>query len=290
METITQTIKLGFPIVVCAGPIRSGTTWIYELLKSHPQCITTDPKETSFFCINFDKGIEWFLSRFQKSTEKTLLCADISPSYFIHHQDLLRVKAFSDQVKVVICLRNPFERMRSIHQKLNEGDNKRAVLDYISNESLKKQDALGYNIIAQKAQFFQEHFGKENLYFFLFDDLKTNPEQTAKDLLDFLGLDHFISVSVGQVVNPTYEPRSRILQFLARKTAAFMRALNLNTLVDSIKFSIGRWMVYGRRPSRPAIDESDMEQVLDHFKDVFNEDIERLEEMTGRDLAHWKRR
>ena len=275
--------------MVCVGPIRSGTTWIYELLKNHPQCITTDPKETSFFCINYDKGFDWFLSRFQKSTEQTKICADLSPSYFIHHRDLKRIKQYASEIKIIICLRNPYDRLRSIHNKQNATGEKRELLDYIENTDLREQDALGYNIICDKAQFFFEQFGRENVYFFYFDELKTNPEKAATDLLDFLQLEHHLPPSVDQVVNPTYEPRSELLEYLARKVSAMLRKLKLHSLVDFVKFTFGKRLLYGSHPSKPSLNEKDMRALLDYFRDDFNADINRLEEMTGRNLGHWKR-
>lgn len=275
--------------MVCVGPIRSGTTWIYELLKNHPQCITTDPKETSFFTINYDKGFDWFTSRFQKSTEQTKICADLSPSYFIHYRDLIRVKQYAKEIKIVICLRNPYERLRSIHNKQNATGEKRGLLDYIKNPELREQDALGYNIICDKAQFFFEQFGRENLYFFYFDELKTNPEKAAIDLLDFLQLEHHLPPTVDQVVNPTYEPRSELLESLARRVSAILRMLKLHRLVDFVKFTFGKRILYGSNPSKPSLDEKDMRALLDYFREDFNADINRLEELTGRDLRHWKR-
>jgi len=277
MENGINRNKLKYPIVVCVGPIRSGTTWIYELLKNHPQCITTDPKETSFFCVNFDKGIDWFLSKFQKSNVATKLCADLSPLYFLHHNDVTRVKAFAEEVKIIICLRNPYERLRSIHNKMNAIGRKREVSDYMENAKLRNEDVLGYNLIYDKAIFFIEHFGKENVYFFYFDELKSNPDGAARKLLEFLGLDYFISVSVGHEVNPTYEPRSKFLQFTARKISAFLRKLNLYKIVDFVKFSIGNKIVYGSNPSRPSLDEAEMEKLFDYFKEDFNADISKTE-------------
>jgi hypothetical protein len=289
MEKCINKNKLRYPIAVCVGPIRSGTTWIYELLKNHPQCITTDPKETSFFCINYNKGIDWFLSKFQASNKNTKLCADISPLYFLYHDELYRVKEFTDEVKIIICLRNPYERLRSIYNKLNATGKKREILEYIDDEDIRTREVLGYNLIHHKAKFLIELFGKENVYFFDFDELKSNSDGAARKLLQFLGLDYFISDSVGHEVNPTYEPRSEFLQFTARKISAFLRKLNLYKVVDFVKFSIGNKLVYGSNPSRPSLDEAEMETLFDYFKDDFNTDISKLERLTGIELGHWKR-
>jgi len=53
------------PTFVFIGPGRSGSTWMYELLRSHPDvCLGRGTKETLFFEKHYDRGVDWYESFF----------------------------------------------------------------------------------------------------------------------------------------------------------------------------------------------------------------------------------
>ena len=98
--------------------------------------------------------------------------------------------------------------------------------------------------------------------------MKNNPDGTAKELLEFLELDYFVSASVRHEVHPTYEPTSKILQYVARKISTLLRKLNLYKVVDFVKFTVGKSLIYGSNPSSPSLNEVEMEKLFD-FVDEF---------------------
>lgn len=104
---------------IIAGVGKSGTTSIMMLLRRHPDFFVIG--ESNFFSDNFEKGLDWYLSRFSGwSGEKKR--GEKCPGYF---QDLFaprRIKKVFPEVKLVFCFRNPVDRAYSQYwQKLREG-------------------------------------------------------------------------------------------------------------------------------------------------------------------------
>src|ERR1035437_6502239 len=52
------------PGFIGVGPGRTGTTWLYEVLKGRVD-MPAGIKETDFFTTNYDKGIQWYAHHFR---------------------------------------------------------------------------------------------------------------------------------------------------------------------------------------------------------------------------------
>ena len=50
------------PNFINIGPGRCASSWLLEVLESHPQISMARIKETEYFNTNFDKGAAWYLS------------------------------------------------------------------------------------------------------------------------------------------------------------------------------------------------------------------------------------
>ncbi|WP_422101638.1 sulfotransferase domain-containing protein [Vreelandella sp.] len=102
--------------LIIPGLAKAGTTFLYDQLKSNEAVFNLPVyKETDYFASR--KTFEdW--GKFWKSAEADKWCLDISPSYM--NRDAEKVhnlsKCLSDrEVKVVVCLRNPFEQIYSYY-------------------------------------------------------------------------------------------------------------------------------------------------------------------------------
>ncbi len=105
------------PMLIGLGPIRSGTTWVHELLFGHSQVATTSMKEVNFFNLNFDRGVPWYEAQFRPTTRATRLRADISPFYMMDPTVCDRIARTVRDPILMINLRSPYERVLSWDQK-----------------------------------------------------------------------------------------------------------------------------------------------------------------------------
>ncbi|XP_022095341.1 heparan sulfate glucosamine 3-O-sulfotransferase 1-like [Acanthaster planci] len=121
------------PTIICLGVKKSGTTAFLHDLARHPQIVRTIWDEVHYFSLNYDKGIGYYRSRMGFSTISQAQL-EKSPSYFVTKEVPGRIlKDLPTDVKFVLCVRDPVERIISDFRheyelKLHRG---RAVVDMI---------------------------------------------------------------------------------------------------------------------------------------------------------------
>jgi hypothetical protein len=210
------------------------------------------------------------------------------------------IKTFCPRASIIIMLRNPVDVLHAQHSQFLYNGNEE-IEDFeeaLRAESDRKQgrriprgahfvEGLFYRetvLFSQQVGRFQEHFGRQDIHFIIYDDLKEDPSGVYRETLKFLG------VEVGHLpdfraVNPNKRVRSRLLlgllqnsvplvratmgRFLPRETqhGLYKRIRNLNT----------RWE--DRQPMDP--------QLRRRLQEDFASEIQRLGHLVGRDLSHW---
>ncbi len=97
------------PTFLGVGVMKSGTTWIVECLREHPEVFMSEPKELHYFSRNRNKGIEWYYNFFQnKNSFKAI--GEFSNTYFDDPEIPRRIIKELGSIKIIICIRNPIER------------------------------------------------------------------------------------------------------------------------------------------------------------------------------------
>ena len=71
-----------YPNFLYIGAEKAGSSWIYEILREHPQVYVPPAKDIQFFDKNFDKGIEWYLSLFGSGAGQIAI-GEVSHDYFL---------------------------------------------------------------------------------------------------------------------------------------------------------------------------------------------------------------
>ncbi|SRR6266852_6265608 len=68
------------PSFFIVGPPRTGTTWLHQVLGK--RSILPNPvKETRFFDVHFDRGMEWYRSHYRQSAGR-VVAGEVAPTYF----------------------------------------------------------------------------------------------------------------------------------------------------------------------------------------------------------------
>lgn len=111
------------PDFIIAGAQKSGTSSLYNYLRSHPQVLgvcrfrpdgrTTWGKEIHYFDTKYDEPEWWY--RFHFPLEAALayrnaITGESSPEYLYHPYGARRIADMVPDAKIIICLRNPVDR------------------------------------------------------------------------------------------------------------------------------------------------------------------------------------
>ena len=208
------------PDFLCVGVHKGGTTWLYQQLDSHPDFWMPPLKELHYF----DQ-----LSRVQRSSSSRcrderdlcflesinslsakphidlehyarlfepkgpLLSGDISPNYSTLSDEVIRrVIRYFPNLKVIFLARDPVERVWS-HLSMEVRYHQIEPFDVTDidevNRKLLRRGMLLRSYPSAVVARWKRYVRPENFRVYFFDDLKENPAELRRSILDFLGAD-----------------------------------------------------------------------------------------------------
>lgn len=276
------------PNFVGIGAQKCASTWLYDVLATHPQSNMSDLKELDFFTRYYDYGYQWYERNFPEAN--ALVVGEISPSYLNSAEAPARVKTYNPDAKLLVSLRHPVERAISNHRHdvrigLFQGQDMSLQAGLANNPAYIDQGLYAKHLTA-----WLEHFPKSQLKVVLVDDIKADAAATAASVYEFLGLDaKHKSELLHTRSNESYVNRSSGLERTKNQVRGVIRKLGLGPVWNGLG-NLGLKNAYrnaNRAPSSSVIPKPSA-QVLAELSEAFRSDIEQLEVLLERSLEHWK--
>src|SRR5690606_19149476 len=110
------------PNFLVIGAQKAGTTWLYDVLRRHPDIFLPETKELSYFCQLDSDGNElnhfsrldlaWYEGFFSAQDTETAI-GEISPMYLCDEMAPRRIASTFPSIKLIAALRDPVERAAS---------------------------------------------------------------------------------------------------------------------------------------------------------------------------------
>jgi len=104
------------PNFIGIGAPRSGSTWLHESLRAHPNVyLPRQRKELNFFNQNYSGGIDWYEKYFppDHASNRSRAVGEISPIYMSEDNVPKRLKKMGTVRNLIAILRNPVDRLYS---------------------------------------------------------------------------------------------------------------------------------------------------------------------------------
>jgi len=176
------------PTFLGVGAQKCASTWVHRILDGHPKVSVSDPKELDFFSCYFDRGYGWY-EQFFAGAGDAIAVGETSPSYFYNEAAIERACAYNPAFKILVCLRDPIERMYSNHlHEVRKG--------HIAGVDLSFEAGMALNPMYFHQSLYARHlkkwlaaFGAENVLVLLQEDIARDPRAEAARVCAFLGID-----------------------------------------------------------------------------------------------------
>ncbi|MFN8371057.1 MAG: sulfotransferase [Bacteriovoracaceae bacterium] len=222
------------PNFLYIGAARSGSTYLYKILRTHKDVFIPTAKEINFFSNdeNFKKGLNWYLQFFL--TDKKVI-GEIDHDYFLNHQSAMRIKSMFPEIKIICSLREPIAKTYSQFHfwRGTKIDPNLPFMDYALKEKTVNQ-ADYYNLL--KPYF--ELFPKEQILVIFFDELISSPQLYLSKVLNFLNIENSIEAKIAsEVVNPLREPRFMVFLKLCYTIYLILKKYKLLNLSGKLKYN-----------------------------------------------------
>jgi len=266
------------------GVIKSGTTWLADVLASHPQVFIAHGKELHYFSENHDRGEEWYLRHFD-AARREIAIGEFSVSYLDgEERTAQRIYDFDPGLKLIVALRHPVERAFSQYCWLRqfgvEFDSFEAALEA-------RPDLIANGLYFRSMQAYWQRFPEEQIHFILQDDIREHPRDTQHRLFEFLAVDpDFQSPLSEKVVGQTIAPRSKALEGARQGIHGFLKKNHLASLITGVK-KIGVSRLYRQindaRAERPVLSPGQKHALMYYFAN----DLKNFQMRSGVAVSHW---
>ena len=270
------------PTFIYIGPDKAGSTWLYHVLRSHPQCFVPELKDIYFFDRFYHRGMTWYLSFFRGATSEHRAVGEFSHDYLFSSIAAERIRRHLPNVQLLTCLRNPVERTFSHYLQLVRSGITR---DRFRDALRKYPILLEHSRYSKYLKVYYDVFPQEQLRILRFDDLEADPSRFAIQIFDLLGLDHTIGINLSKKVLPASRPRNLLVARLAKISANLLRQARLERFLGLLKAS-SFWEILYRPYSpdeKPRLSPDDKRLLAE----MFREDVQHLARLTGMSYDCW---
>ncbi len=273
------------PTFLGIGAPRAGTTWISDLLGSHPDvAMSKDRKEVHFFDLHFDRGLTWYQRFFPSLDVAPAAVGEYSPHYMYDSAVPHRVSSVNTIDRFIVSVRHPVERAISHYRFRQLADGYRGSFD---DFLVAYPDATGWGYYARHLAPWFDHFDHDRFLVLVFEHAVSDVESTKRALAGHLSIDvaKFPDSSGAEPRNDSYVPSHPRLQRAARRGARRLRSIDADWAIRLARRTGAAEMVKRRTPGSVA--EAVTDRTRARLGELYQADIERLEALTGLSLDLW---
>jgi hypothetical protein len=273
------------------GVQKAATNWLFFCLEEHPDirgATISNNKELNFFNHNYEKGYPWYHRRFEFGPWKT---GEYSVRYFHDKNVPERIHRYNPNARLILSLRNPIDRAFSQH-KHEIRRNRLPEHLYDFSEAMEQNPTyIEQGRYATHLERYLSFFDLDQIHIILFDDIVSKPTEVLSSLFSFLGVNASFQPSmVSEKTNVAHIYRSRRLHRFIRATSSYIREFLGESTVEAVKAT--RLPAVVRGYNEVEFDESVVpplsEDMRKYLRDVFSEEVEKLQVLMGRELSHWE--
>jgi hypothetical protein len=276
------------PYFIGLGAQKCGTSWIYANLDTHPE-IHIPIKEIHFFSreYHFSKGIIWY-EAFYKRCGKTQKCGEFCTSYLFSEMAAERIFHFYPEIKLIATLRNPVDRAFSNFKNDVMAGNVNKGVGFF-NALDDHPEYIEQGQYSDQLERFLKYFSMKNMCVMIYEDIKKDPQLFMKKIYAFLDVrDNFTSRLLHEKINPSYVPRSQVLERVMSKVSSKLKHLKGGNIFKSLKRvginKVIRGMNRNDRDNVPVLKHDERKKLFQYFGDS----IIKLEKLLEREIPEWK--
>nr|XP_061805774.1 heparan sulfate glucosamine 3-O-sulfotransferase 2-like [Nerophis lumbriciformis] len=185
------------PSVLIVGVKKGGTRAVLEFIRIHPdvRALGTEPH---FFDRNYDRGLGWYRGLMPRTLEGQITL-EKTPSYFVTREAPRRISSMSQQIKLIVVVRNPVTRAISDYTQTLSKKPDIPTFEELAfkNRSLGVVDtswnAIRIGMYILHLENWLRYFRLSQMHFVSGERLITDPAGEMGRIQDFLGLKRIIS-------------------------------------------------------------------------------------------------
>ncbi|MBM4055119.1 MAG: sulfotransferase domain-containing protein [Planctomycetes bacterium] len=300
--------KINLPNFLIVGAAKSGTTSLYYYLKQHPEIYLPKIKECKFFShmtgdykgpgdeedLNKQiiKTLDDYKLLFANTTDEKAI-GDISPDYLYYfHESIKNIKSIlGNNVKILIILRNPIERAYSKYlHNVREGFETLSFEEALKEENVRKNNNWGWGwylvesgLYFNQIKTYMDNFSQVQVLFY--EDLLKNTLDLMKRIFLFLEIDPNFIPNIEVKFNASGKPKNKFINNMLVRPSfpkTILKGLTKPFLSDDKRREL-KESLRAKNTEKISMEED----TRAYLRDVFKEDVLKLQALINKDLSYW---
>lgn len=266
------------------GSSKCGSSALHDILDLHPDIFLPKVKETEFFRLNFEKGLDWYQKQYFSEYSGEHAVGEIQPCLSEIDAPKRLFDALGKDLKILAILRNPVDRayshflaQREIHNyQFGFEDALRRVPIFVEN-----------GLYAKHLLRFRKYFPEEAFKIIVYEsEFKAQQSKTISSIHRFIGVDE--REFLGEMnSNVSFVSRSRIVDsFLYRRPRWIDTGARMLIPSHNIRRLLARKLAKLNRKSQTYVPLDETTKIRLQ-KEYFSDDIRELKVLLKRDLVEW---
>lgn len=202
------------PQFLVISPPKTGSTWLADNLRHHPQLFIPAVKEVKYFSSLYKwLDLGWYADHFAAAGER--IAGEASPSYAILPEEQIQtIRRLLPDLKLIFLMRDPVSRAWS-HAKHTHRyreanfENARTVLEDVTESEWKANFCHEWTLTngdyLGQLQRWSSVFPRQQMYVGFYESIGTRPDEMLREIFAFLAADSHVDLS-------TFPVSERILQ------------------------------------------------------------------------------
>jgi len=268
------------------GVPKAGSTWLHELLGSHPKVwVPPDRREVRFLNQVPDRTLTWYEQFFPGDTSSYEAVGEVTPYYIYCSEQQIEFlrREIPSARKFIVILRNPIERVYSSYWfKRRVANIDKSFREYVDDNG----GVLEQSKYVHYLRRWLTYFDRENFLFLILEEDVSEPARARQKIAAFLGVQEskFPTEAGTQKENERWIPVFGNLYAWATNVADRLRRRDLDWIVNLAERA-GAKKIFGKRTVR---DEGMGAAVRADLNTRLLDQVDELEKIIERDLSAWR--
>lgn len=226
------------------GAQKTGTTWLYEMLRQHPDIAFPLGKEVHYWNRAYPaQSSDDYFAKFQ---HPTLSEGEITPAYaFLASTTIEEIYRHQPDLKIIFIIRNPVERAWSsakmalgrAEMKFCEASDAWFIDHFNSKGSLLRGD---YEACLRR---WIEVYSAEQVLVLKFEDIKQTPDDVLSKCCHHIGINEFDTVQLGlmQTTQAVFSTSEQKLNYYLKRHLLDLYQNKISRLEDYLGIDLSAW-------------------------------------------------
>jgi hypothetical protein len=304
------------PDFFIVGHHKSGTSALYEMLKTHPQIFMSAQKEPRFMASDMrerfrqprehphPQTLDEYLALFAEAPQQQR-AGEASATYLWSHTAAERIAALQPAARIIAILREPASFLFSLHMTYlrahveSEKDFTRALAlepERRDGRRIPRRSHLPQLLLysdhvryAEQLRRYHAHFPSEHVLVLIYDDFRDDNLATVRRVLRFLDVDHHVDIESLQTNVTKRTIRSHaaddLVRSLSRGDGRLAGAVKTTAKLFTTRRLRHGALASARRRLVLADPPEPDQRFMDELRLRFKPEVVELSEYLGRDLV-----